>query len=420
MRKIPASGINLFQLIYILIREYEAKSGQKALNLSLGNPDSVPPQRLLDLQGRFAKDPAFAYHTYGEDNDLNGFSAAMVELHGGIKAGDFPHLKALPIPGIKTAGALIPLACGLHLPDKARRGGFRVVSNLPAYDVIGTWSDSYLGANRIAWPLAPEDGMRLNMARLKAALKEARVERPDLVYVIRPGNPASVGATAAEWRELIAFCLETGARLVNDAAYAGLTEGASVPLAAVAKDYSDLDWAEMYSVSKSFSDPGARLGALVGSKDLVDDFNLVKGNTESGPVPYVMAAYGEYFKDRAAVKADLDALRGLYRRRLDYIIPRLAAAGLKPACKTEAGFFTLWQAPDAVFGRELSTDPATKGLPAHEAYNRLVISETGLVGVHFKSASGQPLIRYAVCDDVLAPAFQARFEAALARLKPEY
>lgn len=420
MRKIPASGINLFQLIYILIREYEAKSGQKALNLSLGNPDSVPPQRILDLQARFAKDPGFAYHTYGEDNDLNGFTSAMVELHGGIRVAEHAHLRALPIPGIKTAGALVPLACGLHLPDKARRGGFRVVSNLPAYDVIGTWSDSYLGATRIAWPLAPEDGMRLNLARLKAALKEAHDPSVDLVYVIRPGNPASVGASEAEWKELIGFCVERGIRLVNDAAYAGLTAGGSVPLAAVAKDFPELEWLEMYSVSKSFSDPGARLGALVGSKEFVEDFNLVKGNTESGPVPYVQAAYGEYFKDRKAVKEDLDALRALYRKRLDYVIPRFEAAGLKPACKTEAGFFTLWRVPDFVFGRELSKDPATRGIPQHEAYNRLVISETGLVGVHFKGAGGEPLIRYAVCDDVLAPAFQARFEAALSRLKPEY
>lgn len=420
MRRIPASGINLFQLIYVLIREYEAKSGQKALNLSLGNPDGVPPQRILDLQARFAKDPAFAYHTYGEDNNLNGFAEAMVALHGGIGVAEHPHLRFLPIPGIKTAGALIPLACGLHLPDKARRGSFRVVSNLPAYDVIGTWSDAYLGANRIAWPLAPEDGMRLNMTRLKAALKEAEVRRPDLVYVIRPGNPASVGASAAEWKELVAFCLETGARLVNDAAYAGLTAGGSVPLAAVAKDYPELEWLEMYSVSKSFSDPGARLGALVGSREFVEDFNLVKGNTESGPVPYVQAAYGEYFKDRRAVQEDLDALRGLYQRRLAYVIPKLEAAGLIPACKTEAGFFTLWRVPDCALGVELSADPRTAGLPAHEAFNRLVIAETGLVGVHFKGAGGEPLIRYAVCDDVLAPAFQKRFEEALARLKPEY
>ncbi|MBI2363283.1 MAG: pyridoxal phosphate-dependent aminotransferase [Elusimicrobia bacterium] len=420
MRRIPAAGINLFQLIYVLIREYEAKSGQKALNLSLGNPDGVPPARLLGLQGRFAADPRFELHTYAEDNDLGGFAPAMVELHGRIRVGEHPHLRCVPIPGIKTAGALIPLACGLHLPDKARRRSFRVVSNLPAYDVIGTWSDAYLGAERVVWPLAPEDGMRLTLPSLKAALFSAKVDRPDLVYVIRPGNPAAVGATAAEWEALIGFCREAGARLVNDGAYAGLTEDGSVPLAAVAKDHAGLEWAELYSVSKSFNDPGARLGAMVGSKDFIEDFILVKGNTESGPVPHVMAAYGEYFKDAAAVRSDLAALRGLYARRLEYVISRLTAAGLVQACPTEAGFFTLWRVPKEVLGVDLAADPRTREMPTHEAFNRLVIAETGLVGVHFRGGGGEPLVRYAVCTDVLAPAFRARFEAALERLKPVY
>ena len=56
-RKIPASGINLFQLIYILRDEYEAKSGKKALNLSLGNPDGVPPEAIRKLQAKYAADP---------------------------------------------------------------------------------------------------------------------------------------------------------------------------------------------------------------------------------------------------------------------------------------------------------------------------------------------------------------------------
>jgi glutamate-5-semialdehyde dehydrogenase len=33
---------------------------------------------------------------------------------------------------------------------------------------------------------------------------------------------------------------------------------------------------------------------------------------------------------------------------------------------------------------------------------------------------GEALIRYAVCDDVLAPAFQEQFEAGFSRMKPEY
>ncbi len=414
-RSIPPSGINLFQLIYVLVREYTERTGLAPLNLSLGNPDGVPGAALLRLQADCAADPAYELHTYAEDKDLRGFAAAMVELHSGVRAAEHPHLRVLPIPGIKTASALVPLACGLHL---RAREGFTVASNLPAYDVIGTWT-GYLGARRVVWPLVSEDGMRLSVARLEGALRAAGAERADLVFVVRPGNPAAVGASAQDWKALIAHCAARGTRLVNDAAYAGLVEDGHASLACVAKDHPELEWLELYSVSKSFNDPGARLGALIGSKDFVEDFVTIKGNTESGPVPSVMAAYGKYLSAPEAAREDLAALRDLYKKRLEYLIPKLRQAGLQPACRTEAGFFTLWKVPRKAFGRELPS-----GIPAHEAFNRLVISETGIVGVHFqgKTADGrdEPLIRYAVCTDVLDPAFQVRFEAGLARLKPEY
>jgi aspartate/methionine/tyrosine aminotransferase len=224
---------------------------------------------------------------------------------------------------------------------------------------------------------------------------------------------------------LIEHCLEHGTRLVNDGAYSGLAgPGRHVPLAAVAKDYPELEWAELYSVSKSFNDPGARLGVLVGSREFVEDYVVIKGNTDSGPVPSVMAAYGAFFKDRSTARGALDRLRALYQKRLAYLVPKLSAAGLVPACRTDAGFFTLWKVPRRVLGVDLAKDPRVRGLPAHEAFNRLVISETGIVGVHFSSVSGrgrpEPLIRYAVCTDVLSRTFAERFEEQLARLKPEY
>lgn len=409
-RRISASGINLFQLIYILIREYTEKSGLSPLNLSLGNPDGIPDEAIRRLKAFYAADPGYEYHTYAEDRDLLGFAEGMVELHGGVSVSEYPHLRAVPIAGIKTATALIPLACGLHLNKKGRRN-FRVASNLPAYDVIGTWSAHYLGVKRVVWPLLSAENMRLNLKHLK--------QRPDLIFVIRPGNPAAVGTSSAEWKLLIDYCLEHEVRLVNDAAYCGLAEKSShVPLALVAKDYPQLEWLELYSVSKSFNDPGARLGALVGSSDFVEDYRMIKGNTDSGPVPSVMAAYGKFFENRQAALSVLASLRALYRRRLDYVIAKLQAAGLKPACRTDAGFFTLWKIPRKVLGVDLARD---KRFPRSEAYNRLVTSETGIAGVHFAGVGkDDPLIRYAVCSDVLDTEFQARFEEQLARLKPQY
>jgi len=423
-RKIPAGGINLFQLIYILIREYKERTGQEPMNLSLGNPDLIPDQRILDLQSQFAKDRAYDLHTYAEDKNLNHFAEGMVYVHSGVAAEKYSHLRVLPIAGIKTASSILPLACGLHLPDKERRKTFNIVTNLPAYDVIGTWSTSYLATNRIVWPLLSQDNMRLNMDLLRGALDKARVAKPDMIFVIRPGNPAAVGARADEWKALIDFCIQNQIRLVNDGAYAGLAAGNHVSLASVAKDYPDLEWIEMFSVSKSFSDPGARLGAMIGSKEFVEDFVLVKGNTDSGPVPSVMAAYGEFFKDKQTTAAVLSDLQQTYSKRLTYVTSTLERAGFQRACQTDAGFFTLWKAPTSILGRDLVKESQETNTPHAEVLNKTIISETGLVGVHFTgfTADGNPdpLLRYAVCSDVLVPAFKERFEQALQSLKPRY
>src|SRR3989338_3648175 len=185
-RRIAAAGINLFQLIYILIREYTEKSGLPPLNLSLGNPDGIPDEAIRRLKAFYAADPGYEYHTYAEDKNLLGFAESMVELHGGLDCRDYPHLRCVPIAGIKTATAFIPLACGLHL-GKRRRSSFCVASNLPAYDVIGTWSSQYLGVKRVVWPLLSSENMKLNLEYLKQALRRDKTGRPDLIFVIRPG-----------------------------------------------------------------------------------------------------------------------------------------------------------------------------------------------------------------------------------------
>jgi len=415
VRQIPASGINLFQLIYILIREYEERSGQRALNLSLGNPDLVPPKEVLALKARYAGDAALDYQTYAEDKSLHLFAERMTEIFSvGVRVSEHPGLRALPTNGIKSTTALLPLACGLHLRRKEGRP-FVVASHVPAYDVIGTWSAQYLGADRVEWALDPSTGMRIDVKSLRGAVGATR--KPNLVFVIRPGNPASTGASRDEWRSLIDYCLETGARLVNDAAYTTLRDPASdrhVPLAQVAKDYPALEWMELYSVSKATSDPGARLGAALGSTDFIEDLRLIKGNTDSGPNPGVMAAYGELFGNRDLTDRLLRETHETYRRRLDYLIPALRGAGLTPACETSAGFFTLWNLPRSVFGVSLSAEANRRGCSLGEAFNRLVIDRTGIVGVHFDR-----YIRYAVCTDVLAPAFRERFEKSLATWRLE-
>ena len=96
---------------------------------------------------------------------------------------------------------------------------------------------------------------------------------------------------------------------------------------------------------------------------------------------------------------------------------------MRQACATDAGFFTLWKVPRRALGVDLRAAAKEQRRPVSETFNRTVIAETGIVGVHFDAvdrAKPEPLVRYAVCADVLAPSFQKRFEEQLDRLKPSY
>ena len=137
-RKVPSSGINRFRSVLRLVREHEARHHRPCLDLSMGNPDGVPPPEVLALQSRLAGDPRRVLHTYAEDDDLAGFAGRMVELHTGIRLHEHEHLAVLPIPGIKTASALLPLACGLHRSPER----LRLVTHVPAYDVVQTWGSA--------------------------------------------------------------------------------------------------------------------------------------------------------------------------------------------------------------------------------------------------------------------------------------
>jgi aspartate/methionine/tyrosine aminotransferase len=188
----------------------------------------------------------------------------------------------------------------------------------------------------------------------------------------------------------------------------------------VAVDYPGLEWGELISVSKAFSDPGARLGAFVGSSEFVEDLTLIKGNTESGPVPSMMVAYSELFADEKLALSIMDDIYATYRARLDFLVGRLEEAGLRPACRTDAGFFTLWITPDEAFGLDLHSESARRGMLRAELYNRLMIDRTGVVGVHFSGPGGAEFIRYAVCTDVLAPGLRERLDRALFEASPRY
>ena len=407
MKYLGNSPENLFQRIKRYVREYEERNGKgSAINVAVGEPDTVPPKALREKTAECVMSDDNAMHTYWDNRDPGNFCRHMVQRITGVDINDYPHLRSLVLPGEKSMLGLLPIACGANIPGSFSNEGF--VRTAPAYDVVGTWAE-YLGTEASIWPLFSEEHFALSLKHLPK-----REKPPRMIITVKPGNPCPAGASAAQWEELIAYCVQHGVRLVNDAAYASLVHGRHTPLCEVAKRYPELEWMELFSISKTLSACGWRLGAAIGSTDFIDELAKVKGNADSGPFGPALVATERYFADDACL-ADMKEVQQMYDRRLKKAIPLFEKAGFRLACPTDAGFFMLFHCPKVVDGKSFSSA---------EECNMYMISQYGLVGVPFsgaeKEGKTEQFLRYSVCADFEDERFYTRVEKALSQVQIAY
>ncbi|KAB0672290.1 threonine-phosphate decarboxylase [Oryzomonas sagensis] len=102
------------------------------------------------------------------------------------------------------------------------------------------------------FPLAPEDGFSLNLARLEAKLAEGY----DAFYLCNPGNPSGALYPPHIVEQVRELCRAAGTFLVLDEAFMDFCEEASAKHAVVASDNVLI----LRSMTKFFGIPGLRLG----------------------------------------------------------------------------------------------------------------------------------------------------------------
>lgn len=105
---------------------------------------------------------------------------------------------------------------------------------------------------------------------------------------------------------------------MNDGAYTALTHTSHVTLTEVAKEYPELDWIELFSMSKTFSACGWRLAVTVGSRDFISELAKVKGNTDSGPFGPLLSAMDTYLEMPEA-KQDARKNQEKYAKRVEIL-----------------------------------------------------------------------------------------------------
>lgn len=396
---LPEAGENLFQQVKKETVAAEAR-GRKIYRLSIGQPRGSALSSARAEAARVIQLDDPRVHSY-QDNGceyIPDFAERFVRGH-------FPHrmmafsegeIAFLPTPGTKPMLGLVALSCGA---EQLREKLAVFTHTNPGYPTPKVQA-GYLGVSHRHLQISLENGFLPDPEDIVLTGMEQAV-----IMVNFPHNPSGVIATRDYWRKLCAFCVKHGIRLVNDAAYASLAFSQdNVMLAEVAHEFPGLSWLEFYSASKILGNAcGWRVGAVAGSPDFIADFARIKGETDSGfNAALAAGALFAIENDQASI-ADI---RRDYVIRMDILRELIAECGLRLAIVPQAGFFALCHLPRKAFG-----------IDVEDAYhfNRLLIENTGVVGVHF-----HPYLRFSTCAPLENEAFVASVREGLLSANVEY
>jgi LL-diaminopimelate aminotransferase len=335
-------GYPLAQIPTIKRRLIEA--GVDVIDLGAGDNDAPPPAVAVEAMAAALHDPAFS--KYGFQQGLPAFRQAAsrwMERRFGIRFD--PATETLPLIGSKEGLSHLPLAV-------VNPGDVAIVPE-PGYQ-------AYLGGALLAGaepyivPLRPENGFLLDLEQVP----EPVLRRAKIAFVNYPNNPTAAVATLEYLERTVALCRKHAILLAYDNAYCDLTfDGYRAP--SIFEFPGSREVAiEFFSLSKSFSMTGWRLGFAAGRPELIGALTQVKSYVDTGPFLAVQQA-GAAALDRA--EELVVPIRNELQRRRDAAVAALRTAG-----------FTL-EAPKAAMYLWIALPP---GVPS-AGFTTRALEETG-------------------------------------------
>jgi LL-diaminopimelate aminotransferase len=322
------------------------EAGVDVIDLGAGDNDAPPPAVAIEAMAAALRDPA--YSKYGFQQGLPAFRQAAsrwVERRFGFQFD--PMSETLPLIGSKEGLS--------HLPLAVVNPGDATIVPEPGYQ-------AYLGGSILAGadpyiaPLRPDNNFLLDLEQVPDAV----LRRAKLVFINYPNNPTAAIAPLEYLERTVSICRRHGILLAYDNAYCDLTfDGYRAPSIFEISGAREVAL-EFFSLSKSFSMTGWRIGFVVGRPELVGALTRVKSYTDTGPFLAVQKA-------GAAALDQAEALVAPIRAELEW--RRDAAV----AALREAGF-TL-EAPQAAMYLWVALPAGT----ASAAFATRALEETGVV-----------------------------------------
>jgi LL-diaminopimelate aminotransferase len=363
------------------------EAGVDVIDLGAGDNDTPPPAVAVSAMTAALGNPALS--KYGFQQGLPEFRQAAsrwIERRFGLRFD--PITELLPLIGSKEGLSHLPLAV-------INPGDIAIVPE-PGYQAY-LGGALLSGAEPYIAPLRPEHDFLLQLDQVPPEV----LRRTKVVFVNYPNNPTAAVATPAYLERTVAICRTHGILLAYDNAYCDLTfDGYRAPSIFEISGARDVAL-EFFSLSKSYSMTGWRLGFAAGRAELIGALTRVKSYVDTGPFLAVQKA-GAAALDRS--EELVAPIRAELQRRRDAAVSALRQAGF--TVDTPQAAMYLWV-------------PLPPGVTS-AAFARHALEETGVVvlpGSGFGPA-GEGFFRIAltVGSDRLRAAAE-RLGAALDRVR---
>ncbi len=291
--------------------KHEARRrGEDIIDFGMGNPDQPTPQHIVDKAAVALQKSA--NHRYSVSRGLYKLRLAACSWYKRKWGIDLDPDSEM----ICTMGAKEGLA---HMVLTITNNGDTVLCPSPTYP-IHQYSVVIAGADLRHVPLIPGEDF---IASLEEAIKDVW-PKPKLLILSFPANPTTEVVDLAFFERVVELAREHDLMVIHDNAYAELVfDGYRAPSFLEVPGAKDVG-VECYTLSKTYSMPGWRVGFVAGNPEMIAALARVKSYYDYGMfAPIQVAAIEALNGPQDCVQEIVD----LYRTRRDVLISGLGRVG---------------------------------------------------------------------------------------------
>jgi len=285
-------------------------AGKDIIDLGMGNPDIGTPQHIVDKLTEAAQKPQ--NHRYSASMGITKLRMAISSWYKRRYDVDIdPDTEAIATIGAKEGIS--------HLILVTIRPGDVVFTPNPTYP-IHPYSAIISGGDVRGIPVGPGHDFFDNLMH---ATRQTW-PRPKVLIISYPHNPTTEVVDIEFFENIVDYAKEHDIMIVHDFAYADLAfDGYKPPSFLQVKGAKDVG-VEFFSLSKSYSMPGWRVGFCVGNKEVVGALRRIKSYLDYGIFqPIQIASIIALNGPQECVKEICDT----YKERRDALISGLHRVG---------------------------------------------------------------------------------------------